>query len=169
MKSFAFRNTEGDQCVHVGPTTVKPKFRAPVQENFFDPGTLVIAGATAGSGYQDWSILYMDNLGFNRFFEGEPHIDQQRLVKDGVLSVFIQQGSNNIGVTTSDLHVLDFDIVFDFLLGDINQDGAVNLLDVDPFVDLLTSSMFQIEADINDDGVVNLLDVGPFVDLLADG
>ena len=135
--------------------------------NFFDPGTLVIAGATAGSGYQDWSILYRDNLGFNRIFEGEPHIDQQRLISDGVLSVFIQQGSNNVGVTTSDLHVFDFDVDFEFLLGDVNQDGTINLLDVEPFVDLLSTGEFQVEADINGDGFVNLLDVGLFVDLLG--
>ncbi len=52
-------------------------------------------------------------------------------------------------------------------LGDINRDGAVNLLDVAPFVDLLTTGGLQIEADINQDGVVDLLDVAPFVDLLS--
>jgi hypothetical protein len=53
-----------------------------------------------------------------------------------------------------------------FLLGDINQDGVVNLLDVGPFVELLTAGVFEKAADINGDGQVNLLDVGPFVDLL---
>ena len=55
----------------------------------------------------------------------------------------------------------------DCLLGDINKDGEVNLLDVAPFVELLTSGGFQAEADINQDGVVDLLDIGPFVDLLS--
>lgn len=53
------------------------------------------------------------------------------------------------------------------LLGDVNQDGQVNLLDVHPFVDLLNSGGYQVEADINQDGVLNLLDVAPFVDLLV--
>ena len=53
------------------------------------------------------------------------------------------------------------------LLGDINQDGLINLLDVAPFIELLTNSKFQAAADINQDGIVNLLDVGPFVELLA--
>ena len=52
------------------------------------------------------------------------------------------------------------------LLGDVNLDGAVNLLDVAPFVELLTNGKFQEGADINGDGVVDLLDVAPFVDLL---
>lgn len=53
--------------------------------------------------------------------------------------------------------------------GDVNLDGAVNLLDVQPFVDLTSSGGYQIEADVNLDGVVNLLDVQPFVGLLAGG
>lgn len=55
------------------------------------------------------------------------------------------------------------------LLGDVNLDGMVNLLDVAPFVTLLADGGFQEEADINEDDVVNLLDVQPFVDLLAGG
>lgn len=53
------------------------------------------------------------------------------------------------------------------LLGDVNLDGEVNLLDVQPFVELLTNGGFQLEADINGDGFADLLDVQPFVRLLT--
>ncbi len=53
------------------------------------------------------------------------------------------------------------------LLGDVNLDGVVSLLDVDPFVGLISEAEFQAEGDINGDGVVNLLDVDPFVALLT--
>lgn len=55
----------------------------------------------------------------------------------------------------------------DVLLGDVNGDGSVDLLDVSPFVDAILSGEFIPAADINGDGVVNLLDVGPFVQLLT--
>ena len=55
------------------------------------------------------------------------------------------------------------------LFGDVNRDGFVNLLDVDPFVVLLVAGTYQIEADINLDGAVDLLDVAAFVDLLSGG
>ena len=54
-----------------------------------------------------------------------------------------------------------------FLLGDVNGDGIVNLLDIAPFVNLISSGGFLPAADINGDGSVNLLDIGPFVDLLS--
>ena len=55
------------------------------------------------------------------------------------------------------------------ILGDINGDGNVNLIDVEPFVALLVAGRFQTAADINCDGAVDLLDVGAFVDLLVGG
>lgn len=51
--------------------------------------------------------------------------------------------------------------------GDVNQDGSLDLLDVAPFVELLSSGEYQVEADINEAGAVNLLDVGPFIELLS--
>ena len=55
----------------------------------------------------------------------------------------------------------------DVLLGDVNLDGVVNLLDVAPFIELLSTGDYQAEADMNSDGSVNLLDVGLFVDALG--
>jgi hypothetical protein len=53
------------------------------------------------------------------------------------------------------------------VLGDVNGDGVVSLLDVAPFVNAVTNGDFVPEADINRDGVVSLLDVSPFVALLT--
>ena len=53
-----------------------------------------------------------------------------------------------------------------FMIGDVNGDNLVNLLDVAAFVDALSSGQYVSSADINGDGVVNLLDVSLFVDLL---
>ena len=53
------------------------------------------------------------------------------------------------------------------LLGDVNLDRSVNLLDVGPFIDRVASGDYQPEADTNEDGVVNLLDVGHFINILG--
>ena len=54
-----------------------------------------------------------------------------------------------------------------FVLGDVNKDGEVNLLDVNPFVNLIVNDVYDKAADINGDGLVNLLDVKGFVDLIS--
>ncbi|MEM9412710.1 MAG: glycosyl hydrolase, partial [Planctomycetota bacterium] len=57
-------------------------------------------------------------------------------------------------------------VVVEGIIGDVNQDGQVDLLDISPLISLLSAGNFQLEADVNEDGLVNLLDVDPFVELL---
>jgi hypothetical protein len=64
---------------------------------------------------------------------------------------------------------LTADSIPDLLLGDVNLDGEVNGLDVDPFVDVLLNGLYQPEADMNEDEVVNGLDVDPFVAAVVGG
>ena len=68
-----------------------------------------------------------------------------------------------IGTGSVGLRAVDSQI----LIGDVNLDGMVNLLDVAPFVELVANSVFQTEADANHDGFVNLLDVAPFINILS--
>ena len=53
------------------------------------------------------------------------------------------------------------------ILGDLNEDGEINLLDVGPFVDALLGNEYVLRADMNCDGQVNLLDVPIFIDVLT--
>ena len=53
------------------------------------------------------------------------------------------------------------------LLGDVNLDGAVDFLDIAPFISILSGADYQAEADINEDGDVNFLDISPFIALLS--
>ena len=54
----------------------------------------------------------------------------------------------------------------DFLPGDVNCDGVVDLLDIQPFIERLQSSEYDPKADVNLDGAVNLLDVSLFIDAI---
>ncbi len=55
------------------------------------------------------------------------------------------------------------------IAGDVNGDGQVNGLDVDPFVALLVAGQTDAAADMNGDGLVNGLDVELFVVALIEG
>ena len=55
----------------------------------------------------------------------------------------------------------------EFAVGDVNQDGAIDLQDVQPFVNAVVDGRFQQEADTNCDGAVDLLDVPSFIALLT--
>ena len=53
------------------------------------------------------------------------------------------------------------------LLGDCNQDGRVDFLDISPFINTLSSGVFLAEADTNQDGRIDFLDISPFIVILA--
>lgn len=52
------------------------------------------------------------------------------------------------------------------LPGDLNLDGAVNFLDIAPFIQILNGGEFQSQADFNQDAAVTFLDIVPFIALL---
>ena len=89
----------------------------------------------------------------------------QRLpTSDGRGSFVVHYGSDSS--YAENLVVLSDYQSSEVILGDINGDGVVNLLDVGPFVASLAGNFYNPAADINGDGVVNLLDVEPFIELL---
>ena len=53
------------------------------------------------------------------------------------------------------------------VLGDVNQDGVVDFLDIGPFISLLQTGTFLAEGDIDGSGAVDFLDIGPFIGLLS--
>ena len=64
---------------------------------------------------------------------------------------------------------IEYVTISSVLLGDVNLDGIVDTLDIQPFVDLLAGGGFQAEADIDENGVVDTLDIQPFVDIVSGG
>lgn len=62
-----------------------------------------------------------------------------------------------------------FDAEDDYLLGDVNGDGVVNISDVTSLIDMLLSDSggsYLKPADINGDGVINISDVTALIDML---
>jgi hypothetical protein len=72
---------------------------------YFDKGKLVIARATAASGWKDWQRVYVSDGPYL----GEVLDDPYRLRTDGVLSVMMQSSPGTPGQATP-LHVLDFQL-----------------------------------------------------------
>ncbi|MBC8310782.1 MAG: hypothetical protein H8E72_00610 [Candidatus Marinimicrobia bacterium] len=54
------------------------------------------------------------------------------------------------------------------ILGDVNQDGQINVLDVISTVNLILSGGYENSADINTDGVINVLDIISLVSIILD-
>ncbi len=54
-----------------------------------------------------------------------------------------------------------------FILGDCNQNGEVNFLDIAPFIGILSSSVYLAQADCNQNGEVTFTDIASFIAILT--
>ena len=79
-----------------------------------------------------------------------------------IINTTSQFGGNDFA-----LDELSFNLIGDVLPGDVNLDGAVDLLDVAPFIDLISSGEFQFEADLDSNETVNFEDIPLFILLLS--
>jgi len=149
-------------------------------------GTLAmdLAGTTAGSGHDQLAAFGFTTGGTlsvalqNGF---APAAGQEFNLIDGFISERFDQLAlpdltGQLTWKTGELYDNGLLSVIDVLIGDMNNDGTVNNLDINPFVSALTDRQQFIEqfgflpgqvGDINDDGQFNNLDINPFVNMLT--
>ena len=70
-----------------------------------------------------------------------------------------QQGDEDVYLGSED----------NIILGDVNQDGILNILDVVIIVNQVLSNEYNLIADVNEDGEVNVLDVVSLVGVILNG
>ena len=122
-------------------------------------------------GLQILDISDPSNIFSVGFYDTYPE-EEGGYVYSGVWGTFPYLDDNKVIMTdrVNGLYVLEhiIDQVYD--LGDINQDGEVNVLDVIVMINMIIGSEEQDEiADINDDGDVNVLDIVELVSIVLNG
>ena len=86
----------------------------------------------------------------------------------GVWGAFPYYNSNKVVISdrSTGLYVLEFD---NNLLGDLNSDGIINVIDIVSIVDIITNELeYSLSADINNDGIVNVVDIIMIVNMILD-
>lgn len=73
----------------------------------------------------------------------------------------------NFGLTPNNITNKKVYLISVVRLGDVNLDGLVNVSDISPFIGLLATGRFQLEADIDENGRVDFLDISPFIGVLS--
>jgi len=95
---------------------------------------------------------------------------------DAVIKEFTESGTtvwsythsgNNANIARAQKYPLDyFDNIDDTILGDINGDGTLNILDIVSLVNLVLAGDYVDAADLNQDDALNILDIVSLVNLI---
>lgn len=102
-----------------------------------------------------------------------PQATAQRWLDDGLAGlVFSATDPDPINGDGKSRFVIFEDVTIRFsalpvvLLGDVNRDAAVTFRDIAPFIALLATGDFQVEADTNQDGSISFHDISDFIAIL---
>ena len=82
---------------------------------------------------------------------------------------YTDNGSNNTAIARAQKYALDYFGDNDNLLGDMNGDGILNILDLVTLVNLILSNEYMETGDLNEDGVLNILDIVILANIILDG
>ena len=150
------------------------------QELVFQPASSIddelVVGITAGGALVSNGMVESNTTG-DPFLDAGYSVESEAFLFGKVEFTAVGGGTVNLIAGPNDLGVANgydlLDVSFasvtihSILPGDVNLDQEVNLLDVQPFVNLLLDGGYQAEADCNYDGEFDLLDVAPFIDKLV--
>ena len=147
------------------------------------PAFVNISGGTVGDRFHVFENSVVNLFGSEFALDGVPLNDLVLgeaftiIDRDVTLSGLLEDGSAFSFDLNSDFDasedtfesgaILTVTFTTQVLLGDVNQDGVVNFLDISSFVSVLSTGDFQAEADTNEDGVVNFLDISQFIVFLS--
>ena len=159
--NFILFNNEGNEALEFAP---------PVDEN----GHYYMEdGQPFGPSSETWTSPYISTQmqgGAFRLPNGNSLVTD---CDDAVIKEFTESGAivwsythsgNNANIARAQRYPLDaFD---DTLLGDINEDGELNILDIVSLVNLVLAEEYNSNGDINGDGSLNILDIVSLVNLI---
>jgi len=122
----------------------------------FDPGSS--GGVQGGDTYDDY---YMPN-------DGSPYPRDFIIDQEGI----IQYANNEIDFEWM-LYVISELIGYDYIIGDINSDSAIDILDIVLIVNIILGvlepdELQTLASDLNQDGMINILDVVQIVNIILD-
>ena len=164
METSIWQEYNQEEVITIGiiNTNSQNQLNTFVEENsitfpiLYDPGSP--GGVQGGDTYDDY---YMPN-------DGSPYPRDFIIDQDGI----IQYANNEIDFEWM-LYVIDELLEEDYMLGDINFDNTIDVLDVVLIVNIILNvldpnELQALAADLNQDEAINVLDIVQIVNIILD-
>jgi hypothetical protein len=162
METAIWQNFDSNEVMVVGISNTNNQniINNFVSENSLTFPVLYDSGSSGGvQGGDVYDLYYMPN-------DGSPYPRDFVINQDGIISY-----ANNEIDTALMLSVI-YDLLSEnILLGDVNQDGLINILDVVNIINFILSDSMptddqSISSDLNQDDIINILDVVLIVNII---
>ena len=158
MEIAIWQEYQNDELMMVGISNTM-NIESFIDENSLTSPILFDPGSNGGvDGGNTYDLYYLPN-------DGSPYPRDFIVGPDGML----EYANNEIDIAWMIEIIEDLLGLTDQILGDINQDGALNVLDVVSIINIiLFDNTYNELADLNQDGGINILDVVILVSIILD-
>ena len=162
METAVWQSFNHDEVIVVGISNTNNQniINNFVMENSLSFPILFDTGSPGGvQGGDIYDLYYMPN-------DGSPYPRDFVINQEGIISY-----ANNEIDTTWMLSVISELLSDNMFLGDINQDGSINILDIVSMINFILSNNIPTDnqfilSDINEDGIINVLDIVLIVNII---
>ena len=162
METAVWQSFNHDEVIVVGISNTNNQniINNFVTENSLSFPILFDTGSPGGvQGGDTYDLYYMPN-------DGSPYPRDFVINQEGLISY-----ANNEIDTAWMLSVISELLSDNMLLGDINQDGSINVLDIVSMINFILSNNIPTDnqfilSDINEDGIINVLDIVLIVNII---
>ena len=162
METAVWQSFNHDEVIVVGISNTNNQniINNFVTENSLSFPIIFDTGSPGGvQGGDTYDLYYMPN-------DGSPYPRDFVINQEGLISY-----ANNEIDTAWMLSVISELLSDNMLLGDINQDGSINVLDIVSMINFILSSNIPTDnqfilSDINEDGIINVLDIVLIVNII---
>ena len=162
METAVWQSFNHDEVIVVGISNTNNQniINNFVTENSLSFPILFDTGSPGGvQGGDIYDLYYMPN-------DGSPYPRDFVINQEGIISY-----ANNEIDTTWMLSVISELLSDNMFLGDINQDGSINILDIVSMINFILSNNIPTDnqfilSDINEDGIINVLDIVLIVNII---
>jgi len=168
--NYGWNTMEANHCYPIGSDCDSTDFEPPILEyELYVDGVCSITGGYVYRGDALWSLegkyIYGDwctgDIWSLEYVDDGNHINEHLLRSDiNITSFGVDQNDELFFCGNENIYKLQSN------LGDINEDGIINVLDVVMIINIILNNEYNVSADLNTDNNIDVLDIVLLVNII---
>ena len=159
--NFILFNNDGNEAIEFSPPIDEDGFYIIEEGQPYGPDNIVWSSSYYSTDMQGGAFRLPNG---NTLITDCDSANIEEVTESGSIVWSYSQSGNNVNIARAQKYAIDY---FDEQnLGDINNDGTLNILDIVSLINLVLSNDYESSGDINEDNILNILDIIQLVNII---
>ena len=159
--NFILFNNDGNEAIEFSPPIDEDGFYIIEEGQPYGPDNIVWSSPYYSTDMQGGAFRLPNG---NTLITDCDSANIEEVTESGSIVWSYSQSGNNVNIARAQKYAIDY---FDEQnLGDINNDGTLNILDIVSLINLVLYNDYESSGDINEDNILNILDIVQLVNII---